>query len=541
MNRFLARAGNRATLALTVAVAVIAAGTVRGSAAGVPSFWFAGTKLIMTRTASVNGELAVSLQDPAFAGFLARLGAAASWQPGERYVVVTAADRHVVSFTLGDATYTDGTSRLRAPFAPYAEGADAYVPFLALARALYVAPIFDAGDVVLQPQLGSLDVSTDGARTIVTLRGAIPLRWRKVAESGERVQLAFAGIGSSLAPARQTLTAGLSAIEIATTGPARNPTTVVTFDGAAQSAHALYPATSPNEITLGFAPQGVALAGGAIPAASSATAALASPVPLGASPSALPTPAAAATGAMITEASPAPSFAPPPSAAPAPPVSSTPIAPPAWKFGGTPAPPPPGSNPRLIVIDPGHGGTDTGAMHNGLVEKVLTLDIGLRLRAILVSRGWIVKMTRETDRDVVAPHDDAQTELQGRCDIANDAGARLFVSVHINAFTSPEMSGTTAYYYKDDSEPFAADVERRLVPLLGTKDDGTRRANFYVIRHTTMPAILVETAFLSNPDDAARLRSPAFLQRVAEGIADGIGDFAGSPKSAPAPAAMTGE
>jgi N-acetylmuramoyl-L-alanine amidase len=199
------------------------------------------------------------------------------------------------------------------------------------------------------------------------------------------------------------------------------------------------------------------------------------------------------------------------------------------------------TNPRLIVIDPGHGGSDTGAMHNGLVEKVLTLDISMRLRTILTSRGWTVKMTRERDVDVVAPDDDARTELQGRCDVANNAGARLFVSVHINAFTTSDLNGTTTYYYKPGDETFAEAVQHRLIPLLGTKDDGVKHENLYVVRHTTMPAILVETAFLSNPDDAAKLRNPAFLQNVAEGIADGIGDYAGSPNTIPATSSMSGE
>jgi N-acetylmuramoyl-L-alanine amidase len=212
----------------------------------------------------------------------------------------------------------------------------------------------------------------------------------------------------------------------------------------------------------------------------------------------------------------------------------------AWKYG-SPAPPPPGSNPRLIVIDPGHGGSDTGAMHNGLVEKSLTLDISQRLRAILVSRGWTVKMTRERDVDVVAPNDDARTELQGRCDVANNAGARLFVSVHINSFTQSYLNGTTTYFYKPNDQSFAAMIQRRLISLLGTKDDGARRENFYVVRHTTMPAVLVETAFLSNPDDAARLKSPAFLQNVAQGIADGIADYAGPPSNAPAQSSFSGE
>ena len=194
---------------------------------------------------------------------------------------------------------------------------------------------------------------------------------------------------------------------------------------------------------------------------------------------------------------------------------------PGWKFAG-----PAVLNPKLIVIDPGHGGSDSGAEHNGLVEKDLTLDIARRLRTLLLARGWQVKMTRDTDVDVFGVDASAHDELQARCDVANQAGARMFVSVHINSFTSSSLNGTTTYYYKGSDLPLAQAIHRRLIDALGTKDDGVRKENFYVIHHSSMPATLIETAFLSNPDDAALLRSSAFLQKVAASIADGIGDYA---------------
>ncbi len=183
------------------------------------------------------------------------------------------------------------------------------------------------------------------------------------------------------------------------------------------------------------------------------------------------------------------------------------------------------------MLDPGHGGSDTGAMHNGLMEKEITLDIALRLRTLLVSRGWIVRMTRDTDRDVYGPNASDVAELQARVDVANNAGARMFVSIHANSSTSSVPSGTTSYYYKPQDRPLAAAIQARLIALLGTKDDGVVRERFYVIHRTTMPAALIETAFVSNADDAARLRSPNFRQQIAVGIADGIKDYAGQPSS----------
>ncbi len=207
-----------------------------------------------------------------------------------------------------------------------------------------------------------------------------------------------------------------------------------------------------------------------------------------------------------------------------------PPVPSAWKFG---APLPVGTNPRLIVLDPGHGGSDDGAMHNGLVEKDLNIDVARRVKALLISRGWLVKMTRETDVDVFAPNASAHDELQARCDVANQAGARLFISIHTNSFTTSELSGTTTYYYKSDSYGLADAVHARLAASLPTADDGIRKENFYVIHHTTAPAILVEMAFLSNPGDAQLLKTDAFLQKIAVGIANGVGDYAtpGAPVS----------
>jgi N-acetylmuramoyl-L-alanine amidase len=195
----------------------------------------------------------------------------------------------------------------------------------------------------------------------------------------------------------------------------------------------------------------------------------------------------------------------------------------AWKFGprsGYTA-----TNPRLIVIDPGHGGSDVGTMHGGVSEAELTLDMAKRLREILIARGWEVKMTRETNVDVYEPNDSAHDELQARDDIANKAGARLFVSIHANAFINSGPYGTTCYISKPDDVAFARAVESHLAAD-GTKDDGIVKSHLYVTLHARMPAVLIETAFLTNPGDYALLTSSAWRQKVAQEIADGIGQYA---------------
>ncbi|MGR4064863.1 MAG: N-acetylmuramoyl-L-alanine amidase [Vulcanimicrobiaceae bacterium] len=184
------------------------------------------------------------------------------------------------------------------------------------------------------------------------------------------------------------------------------------------------------------------------------------------------------------------------------------------------------TNPKLIVIDPGHGGSDTGAAHGGLTEASLTLDMAGRLRTILQQRGWQVRMTRTTDVDVYAPNDSAHDELQARVNVGNSAGARMFVSIHVNSFINSGPSGTTTYYSKPGDVPLARFVQSSLSSSLGTKDDGIVKSHLYVTLHSYMPAVLVETAFLSNPDDYALLDSPSWRQKVAQAIADGIDRYA---------------
>ena len=194
-----------------------------------------------------------------------------------------------------------------------------------------------------------------------------------------------------------------------------------------------------------------------------------------------------------------------------------------WKFG--PRSNYLATNPRLIVIDPGHGGSDTGAEHGGLKEADITLDMAKRLRDILIARGWQVKLTRNSDVDVYAPNDSARDELQARVDLANNTGARLFVSIHANAYINSGPYGTTCYISKPDDVAFARIVETHLAAD-GTKDDGIVKSHLYVTLHTRMPAVLIETAFLSNPGDYALLASSAWRQKVVQEIADGIGQYA---------------
>ncbi|HEX8550765.1 MAG TPA: N-acetylmuramoyl-L-alanine amidase [Abditibacteriaceae bacterium] len=168
-----------------------------------------------------------------------------------------------------------------------------------------------------------------------------------------------------------------------------------------------------------------------------------------------------------------------------------------------------------IVVDPGHGGKDGGASGARSKEKNHTLDISRRLRTYLEARGATVLMTRE---------DDSYPSLQARVDFANARRADLFISVHINSFRSTS-AGTETFFWTAKSSAFAKEVHKELTKATGLPNRGVTQTRFFVIRKTNMPSILTETAFISNPREEALLVDPAFRDRVARGMAQGIANY----------------
>ncbi|HIK05045.1 MAG TPA: N-acetylmuramoyl-L-alanine amidase [Trichormus sp. M33_DOE_039] len=169
----------------------------------------------------------------------------------------------------------------------------------------------------------------------------------------------------------------------------------------------------------------------------------------------------------------------------------------------------------LVVIDPGHGGKDSGAPGlGGLLEKDVVLPIGRRIASILEQNGVQAVLTRDADFFV---------ELQGRVDIAERVNATVFVSVHANSVDNrPDVNGLEVYYY-DSGYALAETVRKSILQNIGTiKDRGTRKARFYVLRKSSMPSILVETGYMSGREDNPRLGSPEYQNRMAEAIARGI-------------------
>ncbi|MFP3904167.1 MAG: N-acetylmuramoyl-L-alanine amidase, partial [Armatimonadota bacterium] len=183
---------------------------------------------------------------------------------------------------------------------------------------------------------------------------------------------------------------------------------------------------------------------------------------------------------------------------------------------------------KRIAIDPGHGGSDTGAVGpTGLTEKEVNLTISSLLRERLETAGAEVVMTRYTDT-AVAPGSDKSGELEARVQATKAAGADVFVSVHNNAVGGGDptgASGTETYYWTPMSHLLAMKLQNGLVSALGTRDRFVSWQRFYVLRDTDCPRALVECAFMSNPEEERKMRDRAFLASAAHGLFQGLQSY----------------
>lgn len=174
----------------------------------------------------------------------------------------------------------------------------------------------------------------------------------------------------------------------------------------------------------------------------------------------------------------------------------------------------------LVVVDPGHGGNDPGAVGpSGTREKDVTLAVSYFLRKILMENGISVIMARG---------DDSEIELQPRVDIANNNNADLFVSIHCNALDGNSPMGVETYYRTPQSVDFAKSIHKNMIQTLGTPDRGARGdRNLFVIRKTTMPSVLVEIGYISNKIEEANLANATHQKKVAQAVYKGIKEYLG--------------
>lgn len=173
----------------------------------------------------------------------------------------------------------------------------------------------------------------------------------------------------------------------------------------------------------------------------------------------------------------------------------------------------------LVMLDPGHGGADPGAIGiGGLQEKGVVIAVSHHTANALRSQGIAVQMTRQGDETV---------DLQPRVDRAAAANATIFVSIHANAVNMqrPEVNGLETYYFNDTSLPLANAIHRRVMGTMAMNDRGVKQARFFVLRHTTMPSALIEIGFVTGALDAPKLRDPQWQAQMGHAIAQGILDY----------------
>ncbi len=177
---------------------------------------------------------------------------------------------------------------------------------------------------------------------------------------------------------------------------------------------------------------------------------------------------------------------------------------------------------KIIMLDAGHGGSDPGALGNGLVEKNVTLDVVSRLKQKLELAGATVLLTRSGD---------TFPSLQARAKQSTKSSADIFVSVHANKAAASTGNGIEVYYYtgssatKTNSSKLAAAVQKHLVASSGLKNRGVKTANFYVIKYNNKPGILAEIGFLSGDEDSLVLRSNEGKESLADGLYLGINEY----------------
>lgn len=168
-----------------------------------------------------------------------------------------------------------------------------------------------------------------------------------------------------------------------------------------------------------------------------------------------------------------------------------------------------------VFIDPGHGGSDSGATGFGRTEKKLNMEIANRVKSKLEAKGVQIKMSRTTD---------VYLTLAERAQLANSYGADVFASIHQNSAGSSDANGIETFHHVDKAShrPLSADIQTNLIAETNAKDRGVKSANFGVLRMSNMPSTLVECGFISNQIESSRLGDPAYQEKVATAISNGI-------------------
>lgn len=190
---------------------------------------------------------------------------------------------------------------------------------------------------------------------------------------------------------------------------------------------------------------------------------------------------------------------------------------------------------KIIVIDPGHGGVDPGAVSkNGIKEDDINLKIALNLKRLIEQSGGVVIMTRETDKGLYTSKSNTlrqmKTEdLHNRKQLIEDSGSQVFISIHLNSFIRPSYYGAQTFYKKGskDSEHFALIIQKELKNILDKENNRQPqdRDDVFLLNEVTIPSVLVECGFLSNSKEEQLLIDETYQEKIAWSIYIGVMNY----------------
>lgn len=199
---------------------------------------------------------------------------------------------------------------------------------------------------------------------------------------------------------------------------------------------------------------------------------------------------------------------------------------------------------KLIVVDPGHGGTDPGALGSkGIHEKDIVIEVSKKLGEVLRQAGAEVLLTRETDRDLSNPatqnpYQAKIEDLTRRVELANKKQADLFISIHVNSFSDPREGGAQTFSQpgEEESKKLAICIQNELNRFLENPGRQAKQVDFFANRMAEMPSVIVEIGFISNPIEESLMLDPQYQKKIAWAIYAGIARYLAQPKAALAPA-----
>lgn len=187
---------------------------------------------------------------------------------------------------------------------------------------------------------------------------------------------------------------------------------------------------------------------------------------------------------------------------------------------------------KIILLDPGHGGVDGGAVANdGTLEKGINLSIGLKLKDKLEKSGFSVVMTRDSDKGLYSDSSKKKKaeDLRNRCKLKIQSGCDVFMSIHLNMFPQSKYYGAQVWYASDENSKKLAHIIqenfRKDVDSTNKRVEKEAKGAYKVLRCSSMPSVIVECGFLSNPTEEQKLKTESYQENIADSLSKSVSDY----------------